>query len=150
MRRTPTIPEAVERAIRVVEQASDRERLSYDARMVVSATVRRRVVPRRKPGRKNSRLDAAWIDYRAGIRGLQLFRKYIPGHDRMSRWRRSFRQKRLMNTLHKRASRERARRRTRRERRSRQPAQRSSPGRRAGGAPGKVDTRGSRLQKIKA
>jgi hypothetical protein len=117
VRRTSPIPEAVERAIRELEHAAERERLSYDARVFVSATVRRRVVPRRRPGRKTSRLDAAWIDYQAGVRGLQLFRKYIPGHDRMSCWRRAFRQKRLMNTLHKRASRDRARRRTRRERR---------------------------------
>ena len=101
------IPDAVAAVIKRLDQAVNEERLPYRARVQVAVAVRRQIVPRRKSGRKDSRLDAAYSDYRVGLRGLRLFRKHIPGHDKMSRWRRKVEQRRLMGALQQRASRER-------------------------------------------
>ena len=110
------IPESVRAAMDHLRRAADEERLPYAARDRLARLVRRQIVPRRKPGPKGSRLNAAYCDYRAGLRGLPLYRKHIPGHDKMSQWRRTFTEKRLLNALQQRASREKRRRKTRRKR----------------------------------
>jgi hypothetical protein len=104
---TDRIPEAVSVLIAQLRTAVEDECLPYGARIQIAVAVRRLIVPRRKSGPKDSRADAAYADYRSGQRGLELFRKYIPGHDKMGRWRRRIEEKRLMNTLQKRASRDR-------------------------------------------
>jgi hypothetical protein len=104
---SPGIPDSVAAAVGRLREAVEQERLPYEARVRLSIAVRRQVVPRRKSGPKDSRLDAAWADYRTGLRGLKLFKKHIPRHDKMGRWRRKIEEKRLMNTLQQRASRER-------------------------------------------
>jgi hypothetical protein len=112
---TDRVPEAVGVAIGQLRAVVENERLPYGARVEVAAAVRRLIVPRRKPGPKGSRDDAAYADYRSGLRGLALFRKFIPGHDKMGRWRRRIEERRFMNTLQKRASRDRRRRKMRLE-----------------------------------
>jgi hypothetical protein len=57
-------------------------------------------------------MDNAYADYRAGMRGLELFRNHIPRHDKLSQWRRSYEQRKLLKTLEKRAERDRKRRKT--------------------------------------
>jgi len=104
------IPELVRAAVEQLRRAVEQAQLPYSVRARLARSIRRRIVPRRKPGPKNSRLDAAYRDYRAGSRGMPLYRKHIPGHDKMSQWRRAYRQRRLMNALQKRASREKKRR----------------------------------------
>jgi hypothetical protein len=112
------IPESVRTAITQLRTAVELENLSQATRAIVSATIRRQVLPKRNEEHRRARYDAAWIDYSAGVRGLKFFRKHIVGHDRMSHWRRAAKEKQLMNAMHKRASRERARERCLREGRS--------------------------------
>ena len=83
------IPEAVGAAVDRLREAVDSEHLPYGLRVLVARAVKRGIVPRRKPGPKCSRLDGAYEDYRAGMRGLELFRKHIPHHDKLSQWRRT-------------------------------------------------------------
>lgn len=62
--------------------------------------------PTHRPGRKPSaRVGEAHRDFAAGMRGIPLFRKHIPNFEKLSRWRRRIEQRRLMDAIHKRASR---------------------------------------------
>jgi hypothetical protein len=92
-----------------LRQIVDQAGLPRTTRLKVAVAVRLAIVPKRKPGRKNQRLDKADADYRAGTRGLDLFRKHIPRHDKLSKWRRAYEQRKLLNTLEKRAERDRKR-----------------------------------------
>lgn len=102
-----TIPEAISVAIDALKETVERENPPRSTRLRIAAAVRRVLVPRLKPGRRDHRLDSAYADYRAGMRGMALFRKHIPNHDRLSLWRRRIEEGRLRNTLQKRAQRER-------------------------------------------
>ena len=113
------IPAAVVAAVQGLREAVDREGLPYSLRVRLALALKRELVPRRKPGPRCSRLDAAYDDYRVGVRGLELFRKHIPNHDKLSQWRRATKEKRLLNALQKRASRERQRRELRQRKRGR-------------------------------
>ena len=104
------IPEPVRAAVEQLREAVDQEHLPYSVRDRLARSIRRQLVPRRKPGPKGSRLDGAYQDYQAGMRGLPLYRKHIRGHDHMSLWRRAFKERRLLNALQKRTSRENSRR----------------------------------------
>lgn len=101
------ITQPMRTAIDAFRQAVEREGLSRPARVLVAEVARREIVPRRTPGRKNERMDLAYADYRAGMRGLDLYRKHIPNFAKLSRWRRIVEQSRLSNTLRKRSERER-------------------------------------------
>ena len=85
------------------------EQLPLGTRVKILASLRKDMIPRGKPGPKKPRIDKAYVDYKAGSRGLKLFRAYIPGHNRMSRWRRRVEENRLIKTLQKRSERERKR-----------------------------------------
>jgi len=101
------IPEAISAALDVLKETIERENPPRSTRLRVASAVRRAIVPRLKPGKRDHRLDSAYADYRAGMRGMALFRKHIPNHDRLSLWRRRIEEGRLRNTLQKRAQRER-------------------------------------------
>ena len=103
------IPSAVVSVMEQLRQTVDHAGLPRTTRLKVAVAVRLAIVPKRKPGRKNQRLDKADADYRAGTRGLDLFRKHIPRHDKLSKWRRAYEQRKLLNTLEKRAERDRKR-----------------------------------------
>ena len=103
------IPSAVVSVMEQLRQTVDHAGLPRAMRLKVAGAVRLAIVPRRKPGRKDQRLDKADADYRAGMRGLDLFRKHIPRHDKLSRWRRKAEQSKLLKTLQKRAERDRKR-----------------------------------------
>jgi hypothetical protein len=69
----------------------------------VLAESRRRILPPGKRGRKRSeQITAAHADWSAGIRGVELYRKYIPGFEHMSRWRRGSESRTLLNAIHSR------------------------------------------------
>jgi hypothetical protein len=104
-----SISEPLVAAIELLRQTVDQEGLTHAARLNIVAIVHRAIVPKRPPGRKNQELDSAYAEYKAGIRGLKLFRKHIPNYDRLSRWRRNEKQNRLLKALQKRAERERKR-----------------------------------------
>jgi len=100
------IPEAVGAILERLRKAVDAEGLPCAARLRVVAAARELIVTRGKPGkRKDARLDRASVDYEAGMRGLKLFRKHIPGYDKLSHWRRGLQQRRLMGALQQRVSR---------------------------------------------
>ena len=103
------IPSAVVSVMEQLRETVDQAGLPRAIRLKVAGAVRLAIVPRRKPGRKDQRLDKADADYRAGMRGLDLFRKHIPRHDKLNRWHRKAEQSRLLKALQKRAERDRKR-----------------------------------------
>ena len=103
------IPSAVVSVMEQLRETVDQASLPRAIRLKVAVAVRLAIVPKKKPGRKDQRLDKAYADYRAGTRGLDLFRKHIPRHDKLSRWRRKVEQSKLLKTLQKRAERDRKR-----------------------------------------
>ena len=106
MIRWASIPKAVGAILERLHKAVDEAGLPCAVRLRVVAAVRGLIVTRGKPGkRKDARLDRASVDYEAGMRGLKLFRKHIPGYDKLSHWRRGLQQRRLMGALQQRVSR---------------------------------------------
>jgi len=99
------MPQAVAAAIDRLREIVNAGRMTRGARLLVATAVRRAVVPRRKPGRKNPNIDSAWPDYQRGVRGLKLYQRHIPGHANMNRYHRSAEEHRLLDGLRKRASR---------------------------------------------
>ncbi len=77
--------------------------------LAVVAEFKKYIVPKRKPGRpRNTRITAACADYKAGIRGLALHRAHIAGFDKLSRWQRQGKIRRLTEAIRTRLRRERA------------------------------------------
>jgi len=110
------IPEAVQDILVRLRKTVEEAGLPCAVRLRVVAAVRELIVTRGKPGKKkDERIDRAYADYTAGVRGLKLFKKHIPGHDRLSHWRRSVEQDRLMAALQQRASRNKKRQRHQRQ-----------------------------------
>lgn len=66
--------------------------------------------PKNKPGRRpKEQITAAYLDWTAGIRGVQLYQKHIPKWEQKSRWRRKAEQRVLLDAICSRARRERER-----------------------------------------
>jgi hypothetical protein len=66
------------------------------------------IVPRRQPGRRpKPQVTAAYLDWKAGMRGEALYEKYIPGWKKHHRYRRIGEQKTLMDAIRNRYRRER-------------------------------------------
>lgn len=102
-----TIPQSVAALIDQMGQTADELELPYAVRVKVAAAARRAMLPKKTPGKKSDhRIDNAYADYRTGVRGLELYRKHIPHHDRLSRWRRVAEEHRFLKNLQKRAQRE--------------------------------------------
>jgi hypothetical protein len=67
------------------------------------------VVPRQKPGRPpKPEITAAYLDWKAGMRGAELYRSHIPGWEGHNRYHRKGEQKELMDAIRSRRRRERA------------------------------------------
>jgi hypothetical protein len=104
------IPEIVANAVDLLRRATDQEQLPHAVRLRILTAVRCAILPKRTPGKKkDNRLDKAFGDYKAGVRGLELYRAHIPRHDKMSRWRRQAEERRLVKNLQKRSEREKKR-----------------------------------------
>lgn len=108
---TCSIPQAVVSLVDLLRQAVDGEGLPHAARLKVVAAVRHAIIPKivaknKTRSKKRQRLDAAYADHKAGVRGLELFRKHIPNLAKLSRWRRRIEQNRLLKALQKRAERD--------------------------------------------
>lgn len=76
--------------------------LDRAARLKVARAFERVLVPREKrpPGRKRkAAITAAYEDWKAGMRGHQLYRKHIPGYSGMGRYRRECAQRRLNEAI---------------------------------------------------
>lgn len=104
----------VDRAIAILTGAAHRIEaecggiaLNRRHRMIIASRLWRLLVPRRRPGRKRKpMLTSAVEDYKAGMRGPQLYRKYIPGLDRMNRYKREVLARRLRDAIRTRIRRE--------------------------------------------
>lgn len=105
------LPDEITALIDRMGQTASQHSLSRRERTRILRLAHRTLLPRAKPGRKyDTRLDTAVSDYTAGIASLELYRKHIPNHAHLSRWRRLAEERRLMNSIYKRISREKARR----------------------------------------
>ena len=100
------MPEEVRAEVEALRNVVEQADLGRKTRIDVITAVRRALLPRR-PRKPDPRIDAAYADYRAGIRGLGLFRRHIPNHSTKAHYRRAADERRLMNSIHKRMSRER-------------------------------------------
>jgi hypothetical protein len=68
------------------------------------------IVPKRKAGRpRKAQVTAALADWKAGMRGVDLYRKHIPGWQSHNRYRRMAEQKSLLDAIRSRRRREHAR-----------------------------------------
>ena len=81
--------------------------LSIAERRRLVTLFRRTLIPARRPGRKRrTEITLAYEDWKAGVRGLALYKKHIRGWDRMSHWRRRVESQRLSNAVHTRHARD--------------------------------------------
>ena len=101
------IPQSIAALIDQLRSLAHEEKLSSTVRREVTSAVRRALLPR---GKKSNSRDSAYDDYKRGMRGLPLYRKHIPGYEKLGPWRRERAQRQLRQALAKRAERERKRR----------------------------------------
>jgi len=84
------------------------EGLSREEYIRLANAFRSAVVPRRKPGRRpKATITAAYLDWKAGLRGADLYRKHILGWQGHHRYHRIGEQKELMDAIRSRWRRER-------------------------------------------
>jgi hypothetical protein len=85
------------------------DRLTRDECMKLVSVFRAGIVPRRRAGRRpKPQVTAAYLDWKAGMGGVALYRKHIPGWQKQNRYRRIAEEKRLMDAIRSRRRRERA------------------------------------------
>jgi len=84
--------------------------LTHRERLHVANAFRRQLIPPGKPGRKrSSKITAAYLDWKEGLKGVALYRKHIRGWDRHNYWRRKVESRALMDAIRTRERRERKR-----------------------------------------
>jgi hypothetical protein len=89
----------------VSEAAQDGSLTERQRRLIVSA-VRRKLLPPGPRGRRNSeRITAAYADWKAGMRGIELYARHIPGFREMSYWKKKDKIRTLNDALSKREKR---------------------------------------------
>ena len=90
--------------------ARDFRTLGQGQRRRIASMFRRQLVLPRKPGRKRSdRITAAHADWKAGMRGIELYRKHIRGFETHSFWRRKSESRSLMDAIRARERRDKKR-----------------------------------------
>ena len=76
-------------------------------RRSIGSAFRRQIIPPGKPGRKRSKeITAAYADWKAGMRGLALYRKHLFRFDRMGHSERKVKTRALMDAIRARRRRE--------------------------------------------
>lgn len=76
-------------------------------RRKVVGVFRRQLLPPGKPGPKfKKEITAAFVDWQAGLRGIALYRKHVPGFNQMSHWKRRGKMHALREALRARARRQ--------------------------------------------
>ena len=69
-------------------------------RLRIIAIFKRTLIPPGRPGRiPCGRITEAYQDCKAGLHGLALYRKHIPGLDKMNQYKRKYEVRRLMETI---------------------------------------------------
>jgi hypothetical protein len=82
--------------------------LTRDECLRLVSVFRAAVVPKRRAGRRpKPQVTAAYLDWKAGMRGVTLYRKHIPGWEKHNRYHRIGEQKALMDAIRSRYRRER-------------------------------------------
>ena len=82
--------------------------LTRRERLNVVNAFRRQLIAPGKPGRKlSSKITAAQLDWKQGMRGIALYRKHIRGWDLHHYWRRKVESRALMDAIRTRERRER-------------------------------------------
>jgi len=80
--------------------ATNLSTLAPHQRLTVVKAFRRQLLPPGRPGRKRSKVvTAAYTDWRAGMRGLALYRKHLPRFDRMNHWERKVKTRALLDAI---------------------------------------------------
>lgn len=109
----PPIPPQIGSLVESLCAAIASENLSLAARRGLLGTLRRGVLPGKKPKsfstkrtRQDERLKRASVDYKTGMRGSALFEKHVPQSKTMSRWRRRHEQTQFLKAVAKRVQRE--------------------------------------------
>jgi hypothetical protein len=102
--------QATDAAVAAGQQiAKDFQSLGHRQRLRVARVFRRQLFPPRSPGRKRSnRITAAHTDWKAGLRGVALYRKHILGWGRHGYWRRKAESRALLDAIRARSRREQA------------------------------------------
>jgi hypothetical protein len=81
--------------------------LTRDECLRLVSAFRAGIVPRRRAGRRpKPQVTAAYLDWKAGMRGVTLFRKHIPGWEGHHRYRKIGEQKTLMDAIRSRSRRQ--------------------------------------------
>jgi hypothetical protein len=105
-------PQALAAAVEIGQAFARRYReLDRQQRSHIARAIRAQLLP---PGRRGSKrkkeITAAHEDWRAGMRGVELCRKHIPGYDKMGYWKRKAKGRTLMSNIHTRERRDKAKR----------------------------------------
>lgn len=101
----PLSPERITEARAAVIESGQRIAAEFgdlDRRERVRLTTlfRRQLIPPGKPGRRRSKeITAAYSDWKSGMRGLALYRKHLPGFDRMNHYKRKVKTTALMDAI---------------------------------------------------
>jgi hypothetical protein len=110
-------PQAKDKARNLAEEIGLRIVTEFGAelerrdRLKIATAFRRQLIPPRPPGRRpKEAITAAHRDWKAGVRGLELFRRHIPDFDKKGHWRRKGESQALMDAIRTRHRRERRRR----------------------------------------
>ena len=106
---------AKEKAAQVAEEIRQKfgERLTREECIRVASEFRSAVVQKRKPGRRRkAHVTAALVDWKAGVRGDDLYRAHIRGWEKQGKWRRKHEERALMDAIRSRDRRERTPKRT--------------------------------------
>jgi hypothetical protein len=84
--------------------------LNRRQRLTLARVFRRQLLPPGKPGRRRSKeIDSAFADWKAGMRGVDLYRKHIPRFVGMGYWKRKVKTRALLEAIRSRDRRERNR-----------------------------------------
>ena len=101
----------------VIAQRSGKEialasqNLTPRQKRAIVTVFRRQLIPPGKPGRRKSKkITAAYGDWKAGMRGVPLYRKHISHFDQMGYWERKGKTRTLMDAIRARKRREQRRR----------------------------------------
>jgi hypothetical protein len=108
---SPAFAAAKEKATRAARDIRRKygEGLSREEFIRLANAFRSAVVPRRRPGRRpKATITAAYLDWKVGMRGADLYRKHIPGWQGHNRYHRIGEQKELIDAIRSRYRRERS------------------------------------------
>ena len=96
----------VERACKLALEAGNRivsefgGALERRDKLRTTAVFKRALIPARRSGRiPNSRITEAYQDWKVGLSGVFLYKRHIPGFDRMNQYRREVKARRLMDAI---------------------------------------------------